>query len=294
MAAEISPFRGRLHVLAAGVVLSFGGLVIRQIEVADGWQILFYRSIVLSVLLLGLLAFRDGKGLVATFRRAGWFGVGGGLALGLANVGFILSVTHTTVANTLFLLSASPFVAALLGWLLIDERVRLRTWIAMLVALVGVLLMLGDGLVAGDLFGHLMALQAVLGIAMFTVMLRWRPEVEMLTAVILASVVTLAAAAIASGGVLSVPTSDLVWCGLLGLVMILGLMLYISGGRRIPAAETALLSLGEVVLGPLWVWLFVGEEASLLTLLGGSVVLLAVVAQILAGGRPRRLLAPLE
>jgi drug/metabolite transporter (DMT)-like permease len=287
-------YRGRLYIFIAGVVLSSGGLVVRQIEAADSWQILFYRSVTQAVLLLAFLAFRDGTALAATFRQAGRFGLAGGLALGLATTGFVLSVTHTTVANTLFLLSASPLAAALLGWLLIRERVRRRTWLAMGAAAIGILVMIGDGLVAGDLFGHSMALMAVLGIAAFTVMLRWKPEVDMLTAVVLAGIFSALAAALASGGGLSVPPGDLAWCVLFGVVIVLGLRLYTAGGRQVPAAETALLSLGEVVLGPIWVWLVVGEQASLLTLVGGAVVLVAVVAQILSGGRPRRLAAPLE
>lgn len=287
--------RHRGTILTAGVVLSFGGLILRQIEIADAWQILFYRSGFLGFCLMLYLLWREQGRLLANLAAVGFAGVLGGLCLAVAMSGFVWSITHTTVANTLFIMAASPFFAAVLGWLLLKERVRARTWSTMLLAGLGIAAMVGDGIVIGHVAGQLAALATTVAIACFTVILRWRRHVDLLSAALYASLISGGFAAVVAGGDLAVPLADAFWCLVYGgPVVLLGLGLYIHGGRFVPAAEVALLSLSEVALGPLWVWLVIDETPSSLSLLGGGIVLTAVVMQILLGGRPRRLPAPLD
>ncbi len=282
-------YRGVALVLAAGVFLSIGGIGVRLIEAADEWQILFYRSLALLITLLAVLAVRNRGALPGAFRRAGAPAVAGGLCLSFGFVGFIFSLTHTTVANTLFLLSVSPFVAALLGRFLLGEDVRRTTWLAMSAALTGVAVMVGEGFAAGSPFGDLSALLAALGFAGFTVALRRGKTRDMLPSVCLAAVfTTLVAGAMVSAGPggFAISARDLGLCAAMGAVQIgAGLTIYTAGSRHVPAAELALLSLSEVVLGPIWVWFGVGEVPSLATVAGGAVVLGAIVGHAVSGLR---------
>lgn len=158
--------RGVALVVLAGCLMSIAGIVVRFIDAADEWQILFYRSIALIATLLLVMALRHRAGLVRAFRSAGFGAVVGGLCLSAGFTGFIFSLTHTTVANTLFVLSAGPFMAALLGWIVLKERVRRATWLAMTAAVFAAA-MAATATLAGSggfaVSGHDLLLCALLG-----------------------------------------------------------------------------------------------------------------------------------
>jgi drug/metabolite transporter (DMT)-like permease len=278
-------------VLLAGTLWSFGGLIVRQIETANEWQIIFYRSCGVVGTLLILLAIRNRGAVLATFRAAGVIGIIAGLCIAGSFVSFIFSLTHTTVANALFLASSSPFMAAVLGRIILGERVRRPTWVAMVVAVLGIAIMMGQGTAVGDLFGNFMALTAALGFAGFTVALRWGRAVEMFPAVCLAGVFSLIVTgvmAIHGGHGLTISAHDLLLCLIYGSVVVAcGLMMYTRGSRHLPAAELTVLSLTEVVLGPVWVWIGVGEVPSGMTLVGGAIVLASIAGLAMIGMRKR-------
>lgn len=285
-----SPARGALLILLAGVGLSFGGLIVRHITVADDWQIVFYRSSAVVLCLLLMIGLRDRVGIVGAFRRSGRPGICAGLSISVSMVTFILSVNATSVANTLFVLAAAPFLAAVLGWLLLRERVGQATWIAMAVALVGVAIMVWRGMTGGSLYGNVMALVTALGFAGFSVALRFGRQTDMMPAVCVAGGVSAAAAgfvALSSGAGLAVPLAEVGLCALYGAVIATGLAVYTVGGRAVPAAVLALLSLTEVLLGPVWVWLALDEVPHNATLIGGGVLLAAIVGQAVASMRQR-------
>jgi drug/metabolite transporter (DMT)-like permease len=276
-------------VVLAGVFMSIGGIGVRLIESASAWQILFYRSLALIATLLVVLVARNRGGLLDAFRGAGLPAVMAGLSLSVAFCGFIFSLGYTTVANTLFVLAAAPFLAAALGLVVLGESVRRATWLAMVVALVGVGAMVWEGFVRGNPLGDLTALLAALGFAGFTVALRWGKTRDMRPAVCWAALFTAFAAGVAipsSGGGFAISAWDLGLCAIMGMVQIgAGLLIYTAGSRHLPAAELALLALTEVVLGPIWVWLGIGETPSLATLLGGAIVLGAIAGNALSGLR---------
>lgn len=277
--------RHRAEILLAGVALSLGGLLIRMIETATPWQIQFYRS---AFLALGLALYLAGRGrLMQNLVAAGGAGLLAGLCIGAALAGFVWSITHTTVANTLFILAASPFVAAVLGRLTIREPVPARTWATMAVAGLGIAVMVHDGITLGHVSGLLAALAATFGFAGMTVILRWRREVDLTAAALYGAVFgCLIGALMALPDGFAIPAADLGWCALYGgPVMMLAFILLIHGGRFVPAAEVTLLSLSEVALGPIWVWLAVDERPSAASLVGGFLVLAAVVARIALGRR---------
>lgn len=287
----ISYLTGVLLVLLAGAFWSTMGLGIRSIEAANVWQILFYRSCALSLFLFALITLRSGYRPLHTIRRAGLAGVIGGVGLVFAFAGGIYAIQTTTVANAMFLFAAAPFIAAALGWVLLRESVRASTWIAMLVACIGILLMVVNGIAAGRLVGNLTALLSAFGFAAFTIALRWGRLEDMLPAVFLGGVF----AAITGGLVCAfagygfeIPAADIAIAFALGVFQVgAGLAIYTLGSKVVPAAELALLSMSEVLLAPLWVWLFLGETASLYTLIGGSILMLAIAGNAISGLRRR-------
>lgn len=280
---------GVLFIFAAGVLWSTVGLGIRLIEEAMVWQILLYRSISLSLFLYVVIRVRSGESPFVQVRRIGFPAVIAGLSLVVAYSGGIYSIQNTSVANAMLLFATAPFMAAVLGWIVLREPVRAATWIAIAIAIGGIAVMVADKSGGVVLKGSLAALGSAFGFAVFTVALRWGRTGEMLPAVFLSG---LFAIAITFG-----------ICQSLGLPVVLslhdgsvamgmgvfqvgaGLILYTLGSRSLPAAELALLSLAEVLLGPLWVWLFLGETASLNTLMGGAVLLAAIAGNALTGKR---------
>jgi drug/metabolite transporter (DMT)-like permease len=281
---------GRGLVLLAGVFLSFGGLLVRLVEQADPWQFLLYRSLAVALLVLVATTVIERRPDHA-LRAIGLDGVIAGACLSCAFAGFILGVMHTTVANALFMLSTAPFWAAVFGRLLLDERVPKTTWIAMLVAIGGVAAMVFDGLETGDLTGHLASIIAAMGFAGFSVALRRRRRVNMLPSVFVAGLFATAVAGavcIGSGAGVLIPVSEIgiaIGYGVMSLGA--GLGLYTLGSRHLPAAELTLLSLTEVVLGPVWVWLAFDETPSRMTMVGGSLVLLSIVGFVYSNARRR-------
>ena len=280
---------GVLLVLAAGICWSSMGLGIRHIEVANVWQILFFRSIALSPLLLLVLTLRARGNPLPIIQKAGLAGGVGGISLVFAFSGGILAVQTTSVANAMFLFAAAPFFAAVLGWLVLKEHVRNATWISMMAALVGIVIMVWEGISIGRIIGNVAALISALGFAVFTISLRWKKLEDMLPTVFLAglfAIIIAGALCQIKGYGLDVPKRD-IWIALaLGVFQVgAGLILYTLGSKVVPSAELALLSMTEVVFGPFWVWLFLGETAGVYTLLGGMILLIAIASNALSGLR---------
>ena len=278
---------GVLLVLAAGICWSSMGLGIRHIEVANVWQILFFRSIALTPLLLLVLTLRARGNPLPIIQKAGLAGGVGGISLVFAFSGGILAVQTTTVANAMFLFAAAPFFAAVLGWLVLKEHVRNATWISMIAALVGIVIMVWEGISIGRIIGNVAALISALGFAIFTISLRWKKLEDMLPTVFLAglfAIIIAGALCQIKGYGLDVPKRD-IWIALaLGVFQVgAGLILYTLGSKAVPSAELALLSMTEVVFGPFWVWLFLGETAGGYTMLGGMILLIAIVTNALSG-----------
>jgi drug/metabolite transporter (DMT)-like permease len=285
---------GILVVLIAAVLWSTMGTAIRLLDEAGTWAVLFWRSLGMIPVVAIWVAFNRGA-VLGPIRRTGRAGLAAGLGLVVAFSGAIYAIQATTIANAVLLFAASPFLAAILGRLLLGEPVRRATWAAIAVAVVGMAVMVGGGLARGALAGNLAALASALGFAVFTVALRWGRVEDMMPAVIigggLSMLAALAALAVAGGGLL-VPARDIalslgMGAGLLGL----GMALYTLGSRVVPAAELALLTMAEVMLAPVWAFLVLGETASTATLTGGSLVLLAIALNALSGMR-RKPLAP--
>lgn len=280
--------RGTLIVVTGALILSPGALLIRLIEEASDWQLVFYRSIFLAIGGLVVLAIRRRGETFAAFRQIGPLGWFAGVALGGGFICYVLSVRYTTVANALFLISTAPFMAAALGWLVLRERVSAATWLAMSCAVAGTGAMVYEGLADGRLLGNAIGLLTALSFAVAVVIWRLGGQVDQTPTACIAGLTAAAASLLASLGQLSVSAYDLGLCALMGALQVnAGFFLITIGARYLPGAQVVVLALLEVVLAPVWVWLALGEIPALVTLAGGAVVLGAIVFQALAEMRSR-------
>ncbi len=282
---------GVLLVVAAGFIWSTQGLIIRQIDSTATWAILFWRSAgTLPALFIAMSLASRGRPL-DSLRKAGISGVVGGIGLVFAFAGSIYSMQATTIANAVFLFSASPFFAAVLGWVILKERVRRATWAAIALAVVGMFVMVREGLSAGALDGNIAALTSALGFACFTIALRWHRLEDMLPAVFLGAVFSMIVASVvqtAGGEFLILSGHDIAVAMALGVVVVgMGLAMYTLGSKVIPAAELTLLSQIEVLMSPVWVFFFLDETATPGTFLGGAILTAAVVFNGISGARSK-------
>jgi drug/metabolite transporter (DMT)-like permease len=243
--------------------------------------------------LLAFLVWRAGGSPLPAIRKVGLTGVLGGLCLVAAFGGAVLAIQTTTVANAVFLFATTPFLTALLGWAVLRERVPPATWGAIAVALAGIAVMVSGGLERGAVTGNLAALASALGFSVFTVTLRWRQVQDTLPTVLLGGLFAIAAGALAAGWQgqpLAVPRADALWAMGMGAVTLSGgMVLYTLGSRVLRAADLGLLTMIEVMLAPLWVWLLLGETAAPATLAGGAIILTAVLLNAAGGLRRPRL-----
>ena len=278
-------------VLFAGVLWSTMGLGIRLIENAGVWQILFYRSISLTLLLFFVIRIRGKSKRLLSKKLFNTPNIIGGLALVAAYSGGIFAIQKTSVANAMLLFATAPFIAAVLGYLVLGERVRTTTWCAIIVATGGIAYMFADQSTQFSLTGSLAALGSAMGFAIFSVALRWGKNDEMLPSVFLsgcfAIIITFLISLFLKQSLL-LSLHDLSISFSMGIFQVgAGLVLYTIGSKTLAAADLTLLSLAEVVLGPFWVWFFLGEVASNNTLVGGSILLIAIVANALTGKRKK-------
>jgi len=280
---------GVILVLLAGVFWSTMGLGIRYIEAANVWQILFYRSLALAPFLFLVVAVRSGGRPLPVIRKVGLAGVVGGLGLVIAFAGGIFALQTTTVANAMFLFAVAPFIVALLSWLILREAVRKATWIAMAIAVTGISIMVWEGISLGQFRGNAAALLSALGFAVFTIALRWRKLDDMMPTVFLAgifAIITSGLVCYSASYTLVISLNDILISLSLGVFQVgTGLAVYTIGSKVVPAAELALLSMSEVVLGPFWVWIVLGETVAPYTLMGGAVLLSALAGNALSGIR---------
>ena len=270
-------------VIASSFANSANGLIVRSLESADAWQIVFYRSWFLAGALATVFIVQVRGRVPGALRDLRPWMVIGSLFIAAVNTLFILSITYTTVANTMFLLSGAPFFAALFGRMVLGESVARGVWIAMCVALVGMAVMLWDGLGAGTLVGNSLALLAAVCFGAFAVVLRKGRGVNMLPIVVLGAVLGGLNGALLCGGSFAIGLRDVallfVWGALLsGTVHVI----FTWGSRHVPGAELTLLILIEFILSPMWVWLAIDERPSLATLVGGALVLASVASRALA------------
>ena len=268
---------GLIKLVTATFFTSTAGILVRLVESADGWTLVFYRSVAFVATMLVFIVWRYGRHSAAAFRDIGRSGLGVAVFLGAAFTLYIFALLNTTVANAVFTVSLSPFFAALFAWLILRESVRATTLLTMVAALVGVGFMFGDGFAGGTWFGIALALLCCLCYSAGIVSMRGGRARDMLPAVCLAGVVAALVAGVTSPD-LSISGRDLLIACTLGVVQLAFQYILVTGAtRHVPAAEVALVGRLALIMTPLWVWLAVGEVPGILSLIGGAIILVAVL-----------------
>ena len=271
---------GIAMVVLAGVFWSLQGPTVRMIEDASGPQIIFWRSIGQLVVMLGVVAIVSRGRVLSAFRLAGYRAVAGAFCHAAAGTCFVLAVLHTTVANVVFIMASAPLIAAAGAWLLLRERIESRTLGAMVTAVIGIAVMMSEGLATGDVTGTLLALVTTFGFAGIAVVARWGGGLNMLPAVCLGAALTIVAGWTMAGGDVAVTSSDRLYAlASGGLLTATGATLFLYGAKFVPAAVLVFLTLTEVVLAPIWVWAVFDEVPSAHTMTGGAIVLGAICVE---------------
>ena len=272
-------------VIIAGIIWSFGPLVVRNIDSANTvpWQYLFTRGIVIFVLLNCYLFLEEGTDFYKNYLKMGISGVIGGIGLGTAMMTFIWSITHTTAAITLLCLAAMPFITALLGFLFLKETISINVWIAIIVAAFGIVVMSIGSNSLGTIAGLVFGLVSAFGFSIFSVSLRWRRDTPKFTTVAFAGLFCFLFSMVViiqnDLSFLSSGKNESLFA-LHGTFVCLGLILYSIGSKVIPAAELTLLSLTEIIGGIFWVWipiLGINEIPSTNTIIGGFLIFMAII-----------------
>lgn len=272
-------------VLLAGTLWSFGALTVRYMAAPHDyrWQYLFFRGLTVAVILCVYLIYRDGPRFFARFKRIGKSGVAGACGLVCAFIFFIWSITLTSVANTLFLFATTPFIAACMGIVILKERIRPATWLAMTITVAGISVMVVEGLETGNILGTLTGFLSACGFAAFSISLRYRKETPQFATIALAGILcallTFCILGLQGDSVV-MPGRNILLSMIHGVLVGVGLILFSFGAKHFTAAELNLLSLIEVVGGVVWVYLpifGINEIPSMESVVGGCIVCGAIL-----------------
>lgn len=275
--SRVSPM-AVLLLASSALIFSTGGLFIRELDHPHAWQTVFWRSMSACVSLGLLIVWRERTNPIRAVINIGRPGWAVGAAFCLSSIGMVVALTKTSVAVVLVIFALSPLAAAVMAWILIGERVRNYTWMAIAVTVAGVAFMVSGPGAGGSTSGALIALVIPLAFGYGTVMIRRHSEIAMAPAMLLSA---------ALSSVISVPFAhpfditrhDLLLLLTFGFAQLgIGLALFSIGAARAPATDVALLSMLEPIVGPIWVWIFVSEYPGVPALIGGSAVFVALAA----------------
>ena len=270
---------GPLLIFFGALSLSFGGLIVKSFEGATLWQILFWRSLFFSLTVLTFLIITYKSKVLKSFYDSGLPGFIGGLILSIGFCGYVFAMYNTTVANTNFIISLQILFLAIFGFFFLKEKINLITLISLILAMSGVLLMVGNSLSPGELSGNLAAFTMPITFAVLIMIVRKFPSVDMVPAQFVAGISSCLIGLSLSPTILISP-HDIFLGFLAGFFQIgFGFIFITIGARTTPSAMVGIIMLSESVLGPIWAFLFVSEIPSLYGLIGGAIILFAVLLQ---------------
>ncbi len=272
---------GPLLILTGGFCLSWGGLILRSFESASIWQILFYRSIFFLWVLIAFILLTYRKKTFKKIKEAGLPGLIGGVFLSTNFVAYMYSMMETTVANVVFIISTQTVFLPIVAYIFLKEKISPRGYVAIVLAMIGVTLMIGDSLGTGSLKGNLAALTIPINFSVLVLIIRKYPKVDMIPAIFYAGILScLYGLFLLEDMVIS--TKDIWLSFLLGVPQLaFGFIFITIGSRTTPAVMVGLLMLMESIFAPIWVWLFFNEIPPVSVLIGGIIILSAVVMKSL-------------
>ena len=270
---------GPLLIFLGALSLSFGGLIVKSFEGATLWQILFWRSLFFTLTVLIFLIISYKKQTFKSFYNSGLPGIFGGIILSFGFCGYVFAMYNTTVANTNFIISLQILFLAIFGYFFLKEKISTITLISIILAITGVLLMVGNSLTPGELSGNLAAFTMPISFAVLIMIVRKYPTVDMIPAQFVAGVCSCLIGFILSTKIMVSP-HDIFLGFLAGFFQVgFGFIFITIGARTTPSAMVGIIMLSESVLGPIWAFLFVSEIPSTYGLIGGVIILSAVLLQ---------------
>ena len=273
---------GTVLVLLGAICLSFGGIIVKSFEGANLWQILFWRQTFFSIIVALYLLIKFKKNFFKSFQASGLPGLIAGIFLGIGFSAYVFAMYHTTVANTLFIISTETIFLALLGYIFLKEKINLVTLISIIMGMSGVLLVIGSSLSiqsSSQFFGNIVAFIMPISFAVLIVIVRKYPKVDMVPSQFIAGVFAALIGYLVAGK-LSISSHDLFLGFLAGTFQIgFGFIMITIGSQTTPAAVVGVLMLTEAVFGPLWAWLFINEIPPTSVLIGGGIIIFSILLQ---------------
>ena len=270
---------GPLLIFLGALSLSFGGLIVKSFEGATLWQILFWRSLFFSLTVLAFLIISYKKKTFKSFYDSGLPGLFGGIILSFGFCGYVFAMYNTTVANTNFIISLQILFLAVFGFFFLKEKISAVTLTSIILAITGVLVMVGNSLSPGELSGNLAAFTMPITFAVLIMIVRKYPSVDMIPAQFVAGVSSCIIGFLLSTKLMVSP-NDIFLGFLAGFFQVgFGFIFITIGARTTPSALVGIIMLSESVLGPVWAFLFVSERPSMFGLIGGAIILFAVLLQ---------------
>tara|TARA_B100001093_G_C26672427_1_gene946775 strand:- start:163 stop:1029 length:867 start_codon:yes stop_codon:yes gene_type:complete len=268
---------GFILLLFGGFCLSWGGLIIRSFEAASVWQILLLRSVFFMFALMTFLFMTYKKKTFKIIKESGYPALLGGFVMSLSFIAFVVSMSNTTVANVVFIISTQTMFLALFGYFYLREKISLISFISILLAMSGITVMVGDSLSSGSFFGNLVALAIPINFSILVMIIRKNKNLDMVPAIFYSGVFSIIYGLILSES-FHFTNHDILMGFLLGVPQLaFGFICITIGSRTTPSTTIGLLMLTETIFAPIWVWLFLNEIPPISVLLGGAIIILAII-----------------
>ena len=272
---------GYMLIITGAFFLSWGGFLVREFESADIWQILFWRAFFFTLTLIIFIYLTYKNETISVIKKSGLPGVIAGFASSLGFIAYIVSMTQTTVANVLFIISTQTIWLAIFGYLFLKEKISLKTLFSIILAMIGITVMIGGSLDTGSLFGNLVALFVPINFAFLILLIRKYEKLDLIPALFFGGLIIIIVGFFMSKNIMISP-HDLLIGFVLGVFQhAFGFICIVIGARSTPAVTVGLLMLTETLLGPFWVWLFLNEIPPFSVFVGGGIIILSILVKSL-------------
>ena len=277
----IQKIPGPFLIFLGACSLSFGGLIVKSFEGANLWQILFWRSLFFIIIVTIFLFITYKKNFFTSFKKAGVPGLIGGIVLSSGFCGYVFAMYNTTVANTNFIIQTQTIFLAIFGYFFLKEKISKITLASIILAISGIILMVGNSLSPGQMTGNIAAFIMPISFAFLILIIRKYPQIDMVPIQLIAGILAMIIGYLMSVKI-QISIHDIFLGFLAGFFQLgFGFILITIGARTTPSAMVGIIMLTEAVFGPLWAWLFINENPPFIVLIGGSIVIFAVLLQFL-------------
>ena len=268
---------GYILLLFGAFCLSWGGFIVRSFEEASVWQILLIRSVFFVIALTFFLISTYKKDTLKIFKDAGYPALVAGLVLSLSFVAYVYAMTITTVANVVFIISTQTMFLAITGYIFLKEKISLISFISIVLAMSGITIMIGDSILSGSLLGNIIALAIPINFSILVIIIRKNKNLDMVPAIFYSGIFSLIYGLILSESY-TFSYHDIKMGFFLGVPQLaFGFICITIGSRSTASTTVGLLMLTETLFAPVWVWLFLNEIPPTSVLIGGAIIIGAII-----------------